>query len=232
MNSWKQLKINVKLLIRFTNDLWSKRCFQFSKKTNNNNVNFDYSISLSQEIKKGISFENKLHNLEIASGKINEYSMKPNEIFSFFKIVGNPEYDFKKSRTLVNGKLTEQNGGGLCQVSGIIYHISLIAGLEIVERHNHSVDIYTDETRFTPLGTDATIVYGYKDLRVKNNLPFSIKFEMEIKDNFIQVNLRSEKRIEEKQLFFESKMDQKNVIVNLLNSDRKLLNQSRYIKVV
>jgi len=55
---------------------------------------------------------------------------------------------------------------------------------------------------------------------------------MEIKDNFIQVNLRSEKRIEEKQLFFESKMDQKNVIVNVLNSDRKLLNQSRYIKVV
>ncbi|MNR14276.1 VanW like protein [compost metagenome] len=120
----------------------------------------------------------------------------------------------------------------MCQVSGIIYHISLIAGLEIIERHNHSVDIYTDETRFTPLGTDASIVYGYKDLRVKNNLPFSIKFEMEIKDNFIQVNLRSEKMVEQKQLFFESKMDHKNVIVNVLNSDRKLLNQSIYIKIM
>lgn len=231
MNSWKLLKIKLKLLIRYKNDLLSKRLLQFSKKTNNN-VDFDYSISLSQEIKKGISFENKLYNLELASARINEYIIKPNQIFSFFKIIGNPEYDFKKSRTLVNGKLVEQNGGGLCQVSGIIYYISLIAGLEIIERHNHSVDIYTDETRFTPLGTDASIVYGYKDLRVKNNLPFSIKFEMEIKDNFIQVNLRSEKMVEQRQLFFESKVDHKNVIVNVLNSDRKLLNQSIYIKII
>lgn len=231
MNSWKLLKIKLKLFIRYKNDLLSKRLLQFSKKTNNN-VDFDYSISLSQEIKKGISFENKLYNLELASARINEYIIKPNQIFSFFKIIGNPEYDFKKSRTLVNGKLVEQNGGGLCQVSGIIYHISLIAGLEIIERHNHSVDIYTDETRFTPLGTDASIVYGYKDLRVKNNLPFSIKFEMEIKDNFIQVNLRSEKMVEQRQLFFESKMDHKNVIVKVLNSDRKLLNQSIYVKII
>lgn len=231
MNSWKLLKIKLKLFIRYKNDLLSKRLLQFSKKTNNN-VDFDYSISLSQEIKKGISFENKLYNLELASARINEYIIKPNQIFSFFKIIGNPEYDFKKSRTLVNGKLVEQNGGGLCQVSGIIYHISLIAGLEIIERHNHSVDIYTDKTRFTPLGTDASIVYGYKDLRVKNNLPFSIKFEMEIKDNFIQVNLRSEKMVEQRQLFFESKMDHKNVIVKVLNSDRKLLNQSIYVKII
>jgi hypothetical protein len=50
-----------------------------------------------------------------------------------------------------------------------VYHIGIIAGLDIIERYNHSVDIYTDDTRFAPLGTDATVVYGYKDLRIRNN---------------------------------------------------------------
>jgi len=58
-------------------------------------------------------------------------------------------------------------GGGLCQLSGIIYHAVLEAGLEILERHPHSLDIYTATTRYTPLGSDAAVVYGHKDLRFK-----------------------------------------------------------------
>ena len=124
--------------------------------------------------------------------------------------------------------MVEENGGGMCQVSGIIYQISLIAGLEILERHNHSVDIYTNETRFATLGCDATIVYGYKDLRIKNNLRFPVRFKIEIKENFIHVNLLSESAIEEKELLFESKLDKEFITVNVLNNNRKLLNQSKY----
>lgn len=230
MNILKPLKIRIKLLIRFKNDLISKDLFRFSKESQNDFV-FNYAIILSQEIKPSQTFKSKLHNILLASKRINSHVLEPNQIFSFFKIVGNPNQDFKKSRTLVNGQLVEENGGGICQVSGILYQISLIAGLEILERHNHSVDIYTNETRFAPLGCDATIVYGYKDLRIKNNLSFSIKFEIEIKENFIHVNLRSEKNIEEKELFFESKFDKKNIIINVLNSDRRVLNQSKYIRM-
>jgi vancomycin resistance protein VanW len=53
---------------------------------------------------------------------------------------------------------------------GILYYLSLQAGLKPLERYPHSTDIYTDETRFTPLGSDATVVYGYKDFRFVNTL--------------------------------------------------------------
>ncbi|MFH6994475.1 VanW family protein [Flavobacterium sp. FlaQc-48] len=231
MKIWKQLRITVKLLIRFKNDFFSKDLFRFSKESHNDSV-FDHAIRIAQEIKPGETFENKLHNIQLASKRINSHVLEPNQIFSFFKIVGNPNRDFKKSRTLVKGKLVEENGGGMCQVSGIVYQVSLIAGLEILERHNHSVDIYTDETRFAPLGCDATIVYGYKDLRIKNNFSFPVTFEIEIIENFIYVNLRSEKKIEENKLLYESLLCENFVTVNVLNSDRKLLNQSRYLKMI
>lgn len=227
MSILKPIKISIKLLIRFKNDLLSKDLFRFSKKCQNDFV-FNHAITLSQEIKPSQTFENKLHNILLASKRINKYILEPNQIFSFFKVVGNPNQDFKKSRTLVNGQLVEENGGGMCQVSGIIYQISLIAGLEILERHNHSVDIYNNETRFAPLGCDATIVYGYKDLRIKNNLPFPVRFKIEIKESFIHVNLLSVDAIEEKELLFESKLDKEFITVNVLNNDRRLLNQSKY----
>lgn len=231
MNIWKQFKINLKLLIRLKTDFANGNLSKFSKKTDNGLV-FDYSISLSQEIKPSSTFENKLYNLQLASAKINQYILKPDEIFSFFKIIGNPNSNFKKSRTLINNVLKEENGGGICQVSGIIYHISLIAGLEILERHNHSVDIYTDETRFTPLGTDATIVYGYKDLRIKNNRSSLIKFEIKIIDDYLFVTLFSNDFIEEKELLFESKIDKNSIIVKVFNADRKLLSHSHYKKML
>jgi len=227
MNMLKPLKISLKLLLRFKKDLWTKDLFRFSKKCQNDFA-FRYAITLTQEIKSSQTFDNKLHNILLASKRINKYVLEPNQIFSFFKVVGNPNQDFKKSRTLVNGQLVEENGGGMCQVSGIIYQISLIAGLEILERHNHSVDIYTNETRFAPLGCDATIVYGYKDLRIKNNLPFPVQFKIEIKESFIHINLLSEKAIKEKELLFESQLDKEFITVNVLNNDRQLLNQSKY----
>jgi len=231
MKIWKQFKMNLKLLIRLKNDFLSRDLFRFSKESKKDIV-FDYAINISQEIKPSQTFENKLYNISSVSEKINKHIIYPNQIFAFFNIIGNPNRNFRKSRTLVNGKLIEEKGGGMCQVSGIVYQLSLMAGLEILERHNHSVDIYDEETRFAPLGTDATIVYGYKDLRIKNNFPFPIKFRIEIKNNLIYLTLHSVKMIEKKELFFESKMDQNFIQVNVLNSERKVLNQSKYKKMI
>ncbi|HTP30232.1 MAG TPA: VanW family protein, partial [Anaeromyxobacteraceae bacterium] len=44
------------------------------------------------------------------------------------------------------------------------------------ERHSHSIDLYTDSTRFAPLGADATVAYGRKDLRFENTLTGLVSF--------------------------------------------------------
>ncbi len=78
----------------------------------------------------------------------------------------------------------------------------MLAGLNIIERHSHSIDIYTDKTKYAEKGTDATVVYGYKDLRIKNNQDYSIQFGFEIGDDHITIILRSEKQIVEQVVKF------------------------------
>ena len=105
-------------------------------------------------------------------------------------------------------------GGGLCQLSSIIYHLSIIAGMSIVERHNHSVDIYNDEDRFTPLGADATVAYGYKDLRVKNEYSFPVRFNFEIINDNLIGSVCSTQYIEKRDIVFNKDMQEAYVKVS------------------
>lgn len=217
------------MLLRAADDLLRGTRFKFPRKGRNAN-DFPYSITVTQEIKPSETFDNKVSNLARASEKINEYAILPGQVFSFWKIVGSPAA-FKKSRSIINGKLSEETGGGLCQVSGIIYYAALLSGMEVLERHNHSIDIYTDETRFTPLGTDATVVYGYKDLRLRNNLGFPIRFHLEVEGNRISAHLRTTEKLLEKTLSFATATDGNYIRVIVSDGEGKLLNKSVYRKL-
>lgn len=222
------LKRSIKLTLRWLKDRTSRVQFASKKK---NALELPFSFPISQEIKPSETFENKVFNLSLAAQAINQIVIQPNEVFSFWKIVGNPSKDYKKSRSIQNGKVSEDIGGGLCQVSGIIYHASILADLEIIERYNHSLDLYTDETRFTPLGLDATVVYGHKDLRVKNKHPFSIYFDLIVDRNILSVHVKSEKALSPKQLFFETQTAATHTIVHVKDANGKLINTSNYLKL-
>ncbi len=195
----KNLKIQFQLLKRF----WIDRNIIFAKKYNIEK-NFEFCISTTQEIKKGAFFENKIHNIDNGVKKVEKIIIQPKEVFSFWKSVGKPnaKNNFKMGRNIINGAISEDIGGGLCQLSSIIYITALKTNLKIVERFNHSIDIYKEEDRFTPLGADATIVFGYKDLRIKNNYMFPIKFSFEISKNQIICKLLSKEKIDKYDLDF------------------------------
>jgi vancomycin resistance protein VanW len=139
-------------------------------------------VKITQELKPTVYSDNKWHNLAIAIRCIEPVIIQPGQIFSFSHLVGNPSETrgYQVGRTLVNGQLQAVAGGGLCQLSGLIYLLALHTDCEILERYPHSQDIYTDETRFTPLGSDATVVYGYKDLRIKNQTTTPIRFQFDL----------------------------------------------------
>lgn len=128
-------------------------------------------VEIIQPVQPGTLFENKLINLACGAARINLAMLSPGQTCSFWQYVRRPlaRNGFVEGRNLVNQQLTRQLGGGLCQLSSLMYHLALVAGLEIVERHAHSIDIYQEQERFTPLGADATVVWGYKDLRLKNS---------------------------------------------------------------
>ena len=198
------IRIQLRVFFIFLKDLLSRRFFLFVKKTNPTSE-LPSQLSLSQPIRKNNFSENKKHNLRLAIQFLQNKIIEPNQILSFWHLIPRPisKNGFKKGRNLLNNQLDVDYGGGLCQLSGILYHLSLQAGLEIVERHPHSMDIYTEENRYTPLGSDATVVYGYKDLRIKNSFSFPIAFRFEIKEEEIVTHFCAAGKIEKCELEFE-----------------------------
>jgi vancomycin resistance protein VanW len=135
---------------------------------------FPFAVTIEQPFLESDTLANKQHNIQLAVQRLRGVVIEPGQVFSFWKWVGPPmaTRGFLSGRNIVNGQLSVATGGGLCQLSGIVYHTALIAGLDIVERHAHTFDLYwnNEQQRYTPIGTDATVVFGYKDLRFKNNL--------------------------------------------------------------
>ncbi len=110
--------------------------------------------------------KNRVGNINIACSKINGMKIASGDTFSFNKITGkkNKENGYKNAPILVNGEKSYGIGGGVCQVSTTIYLAAKKGGLEIAEHHNH-----TKPVGYAPRGMDATVVYGVKDLKIKNN---------------------------------------------------------------
>lgn len=139
------------------------------------------------------SLANKQHNIALALKTMQHCRIEPGHIFSFWQCVGEPTATrgYRNGRNIVGSRLLEEPGGGLCQLSSILYYAALTAGLDILERYPHTYDIYWDNEaqRYTPPGGDATVVYGYKDLRFRNNLPFHLILSFEITDHQLTCSL-------------------------------------------
>jgi vancomycin resistance protein VanW len=133
--------------------------------------------------------ENTIYNIKLASEVINGILVKPQEIFSFNKYVGPAEKadGYKESTIIANGVFANGYGGGICQVSSTLYNAALLANLPIVERYNHTV--YGEVTKYVPLGQDAAIFYGFKDLRFKNNSDHTIVIFSKVFKDILQVNI-------------------------------------------
>lgn len=144
-----------------------------------------------QKVRPGNTLKAKLHNMQKGIERMEQIEIPTGRIFSFWNLVGQPgaRQGFLPGRNIVNGQLIEDYGGGLCQLSSAMYELALRSGLEVLERHAHSTNVYTSETSYTTLGLDATLAYGYKDFRLRNNFPFPICFSFQLTDTELQVGL-------------------------------------------
>lgn len=174
---------------------------------------FPHHIQITQPFTASATLEQKKQNLRLAADRIRRYTVMPGEVFSFWRTVGNPNTSaFAASRGIRAGVLQLERGGGLCQASGIIYHLALTAGFDIIERYNHSKDLYTDETRFCPLGSDATVAYGYRDLRVRNNSHTPVCFDLQVHDDHFTACLCSKEPISQHEIHFECALKPDNIL--------------------
>ena len=115
---------------------------------------------------------NRSSNVALASSKINGLVLMPGDEFSFNGSVGKrtAAAGFKVAGVYVNGQVTNDYGGGICQVSSTLYNAVLRANLEIVSRTNHMFTV-----GYVPIGTDATVSWGAPDFKFKNSRSYPIK---------------------------------------------------------
>lgn len=88
--------------------------------------------------------------------------------FSWHRTLGPPVgwRGYAEGPELHDDVLEPGAGGGLCQAANLLYWLALHAGLEVVERHRHALDLFPDEGRSVPFGCGATVFFPHKDLKL------------------------------------------------------------------
>ena len=123
-------------------------------------------------------------NVHLAAKMLRGILVKQGQIFSQNGSIGpyTIERGFQKGPTYLGNKLTTTIGGGVCKIASTLYNVTALCNLEIVERYNHSMPV-----PYVPYGQDATVAYGARDFRFRNNTDTPIMIWAEGVDNILYI---------------------------------------------
>ncbi|MFC4768575.1 VanW family protein [Effusibacillus consociatus] len=128
-----------------------------------------------------------LANIQLASNFLTDSVVMPGETLSFNKVTGFPtaERGYQPGPGIENGKVVQMYGGGICQVSTTLFNAVTAAGLEVVERHPHSLPV-----SYVPSGKDAMVYIeeGY-DFIFKNNRSTPVIVKSKLHDGVVTVTI-------------------------------------------
>lgn len=121
------------------------------------------------------SITNRIFNLKKASDLLNGRLVAPGETFSFNEAVGEISSDtgYKQAYIIKEGKTILGDGGGVCQVSTVLFRAILNAGLPILARTPHAYRVSYYEVNYQP-GFDATVFQPAPDFKFSNDTPAHI----------------------------------------------------------
>ena len=132
-------------------------------------------------------------NVGVAAARLDGTIIEPGETFSYHRSVGIPgrSKGFVEGLELRSGREAAGIGGGCCSISNLLFLLAIRAGLEIVERHRHGLDLFPDHGRSVPFGCGATIFFPYADLKVRNPHNFPIRISLEVNDTHLVGQIQS-----------------------------------------
>ena len=116
---------------------------------------------------------NRSTNIDVAASRMNMVIM-PGQAVSVSDtfLPRTAANGYKVAHAYSGGKIIDSLGGGICQVSSTIYNACRNSGLEILARFPHSMPV-----SYLPLGMDAAISAGSKDLVFRN--PYNVPVIMQ-----------------------------------------------------
>jgi vancomycin resistance protein VanW len=114
------------------------------------------------------------HNATLAAKRIHGAIIAPDATWSFNQTIGQwvRSEGYVRAPVSYGGVLVPAWGGGVCQTSTTLYNAALLAGLEVVERHPHTI-----APSYIAPGRDAAVAHGIADLKLRNPYPFPYRIE-------------------------------------------------------
>ncbi len=130
----------------------------------------------------------KVTNISNGAKLINGVTLYPGEEFSFdaYAAPYTVDHGYAMGKSYSGGKLVDDVGGGICQVSSTLYNAVLRAELEITMRYNHSMIV-----GYVPISSDATLAEtAGKDFRFMNDQEVPVYIDAYVtKDHKLIVNV-------------------------------------------
>lgn len=85
---------------------------------------------------------------------MNSIILVPGQVFSYWCLIGKTT----KEKGYIDGMVLNNGGfglgtSGICQMSNLIYWMTIPTSLEIIECHRHGFDVFPDANRTHPFGS-------------------------------------------------------------------------------
>ncbi|MDE5908985.1 MAG: VanW family protein [Lachnospiraceae bacterium] len=172
--------------------LWLTMNRQFAKTRQSSHLPFVYFTHKTPLFRKLKDVDmwmqhNKVTNLRLASAKVSGILLRPGEVFSYWKLIGKPSRrkGYLDGMVLKSGTFHAGCGGGLCQLSNLIFWMTIHTPLTVTERHRHSYDVFPDSNRTQPFGSGATCFYPHGDLMIRNNTSDTYQLSIWMDDTYL-----------------------------------------------
>ncbi|WP_411678019.1 VanW family protein [Caproicibacter sp.] len=125
---------------------------------------------------------NGTYNMTRALLSANGVCVEPGATFSFFGTAGEcgQAQGYRQAGAILNGKLVQEYGGGICQASTTVYGAAVRAGMKITERYNHSIP-----SSYCPIGQDATVSFPSLDFKFTNPADYPVYLVTSVKNRVL-----------------------------------------------
>ena len=149
----------------------------------------------------------RANNIDISVKAINGKILIPGETFSFNEALGERtrERGYMEAPVIINNKVESGLGGGICQVSSTLYNAILKAGIQGIDRTNHSLP-----SSYIGLGLDATVDWGNIDFKFTNTLDYPIYIEGYTQNKNLYFNIFSNSQLNKKEYIIENDINKYN----------------------
>lgn len=136
---------------------------------------------------------NRAHNIRKAIGILDGTILRPDETLSYNSLLGQRtgRRGWRQAKTILDGEIFIDFGGGICQVSSTLHAAALLSGMNIIQAQHHSRYM----TYIEP-GLDATVNWRQPDLLIRNPYSFPVQIHAwEREPGIIVIQLLGERKI-------------------------------------